>query len=391
MNYKTKMAKRVLEMEKSAIHEMTSLSKKYSDVAFLSWAKPSSGTPEFIKTAAVDAINKGLADGYSTSSGILELREAICDKLESFNKINASPHEIISTTGAIEGLAAAIFATIDPGDEVILPDPTYSTHIRQVLLASGIPVLVPTLENEGFSLDIDAIRDAITPKTKAILYCSPANPTGAVFSEKQLRQLADIALENNLVVITDEAYESFIFDDYKHFSIASIDEMKPRTISCFTFTKNYAMTGWRIGYLHAHEDLIPQITKAHIPLTICPPVISQYAALAALRGSQDCITKFNKIYLEARNLMCDRLDELSAVFDYQKPRGSYLMFPRILTDDGQDSMVFCKKLLHNIQVSTTPGIAFGPSGESHLRLSFCVPSEMINDAFDRMDNYFSKK
>ncbi|HHE40114.1 MAG TPA: aminotransferase class I/II-fold pyridoxal phosphate-dependent enzyme [Candidatus Cloacimonetes bacterium] len=318
----------------------------------------------------------------------MKLREEIVGKLKRDNKIEANAAQVLVTVGAIEGLSAAVMAVIDPGDEVILPSPTYSTHIRIVTIASGKPVLVPTIEEDGFALDIESIKKAITPRTKAILYCSPSNPTGTVFSEKQLRQIAEIAMENNLVVITDEAYEYFTFDDHKHFSIASIPEMKKNVISCYTFTKTYAMTGWRIGYLHADEELIPQITKAHIPFAICTPVVSQYAALGALQGSQDCVVKFREHYLATRNLMCERLDNLSSVFDYQKPGGSYLMFPRILLDEGKDSTSFCIKLLREGKVSTTPGIAFGPTGQSHLRLSFCVSEEEINKAFDRMEVYF---
>jgi aminotransferase len=316
------------------------------------------------------------------------LREEIVAKLKKYNKIEANVSQILVTVGAIEGLAAAVMAIVDPGDEVLLFTPTYSTHIRQVVIASGKPVLIPTIEEKGFALDFDAIRKAITPKTKAVFCCSPNNPTGTVFSEEELRELASIALKNNLIIITDEAYEYFIFNGLKHFSIASIPEMKKHVISCYTFTKTYAMTGWRIGYLHADESWIPQITKAHIPFAICAPVISQYAALAALEGPQDCITDFREHYLATRNLMCKRLDKLSSVFDYQKPEGSYLMFPRILLDEGKDSTSFCVNLLKKAKVSTTPGIAFGPAGQSHLRLSFCVSEDEINKAFDRMENYF---
>lgn len=381
---------RALNIKKSAIHEMTRLSKEIKDVAFLSWAKPTSDTPDHIKQGAIEAIKNDLVGGYSENSGILDLRKEIAKKLKRDNNIEANVSQLVVTVGAVEGLSSAIMALVDPGDEVILPSPTYSTHIRQVIIASGKPVLVPTIEEEGFALDIDAIRDAVTSKTKAILYCSPSNPTGTVFSEEHLRQLADIALENNLMVITDEAYEYFTYDDFKHFSIASIPEMRKNAISCFTFTKSYAMTGWRIGYLHADETLIPQITKAHIPFAICAPVVSQYAALAALQGSQDCIVKFREHYRSARDLMCKRLGELKSIFEYQKPRGSYLMFPKILLKEGKDSTTFCKKLLKEAQVSTTPGIAFGPTGESHLRLSFCVSEEMINKAFDRMKMYFNR-
>ena len=385
-----RISDRVLQIQKSAIHEMTRLSKEIEDVAFLSWAKPTSDTPEHIKKAAIDSIKNGKVGGYSENKGLLDLRKEISKKLKRDNNIDSVPSELIVTIGAVEGLSAAIMALIDPGDEVILPSPTYSTHIRQVVLASGRPVLVPTIEEKEFDLDLDAIRNAITPKTKAIMYCSPSNPTGTVFSENTLRRLADIALENDLMVITDEAYEYFTYDGNQHFSIGSIPEMKKNVVSCFTFTKSYAMTGWRIGYLHADEALIPQISKAHIPFAICATVVSQYAALAALKGSQNCIKDFRNHYLSARNLMCKRLDELDYVFDYQKPGGSYLMFPKILPDEGNDSTTFCKKLLKDGKVSTTPGIAFGPTGEKHLRLSFCVTEEMINKAFDRMQEYFKK-
>jgi len=383
-----RVSKRVSRIGKSAIHEMTRLSREVEDVAFLSWAKPTSGTPEHIDAGAIEAIRGGLCGGYSGNAGLPELRQEICRKLKRDNAIDASPSEILVTVGAIEGLSAAVMALIDPGDEVILPSPTYSTHVRQVVIASGKPVFAPTIEEDGFALDIDAIRAAITPKTRAILYCSPSNPSGTVFSEQQLRELAGVALEHNLAVITDEAYEYFTFDGHEHFSIGSIPEMRGRVISCYTFTKTYAMTGWRIGYLHADEELIPQITKAHIPLAICAPVVSQYAALAALKGPQECVAEFREHYRSMRDLMCERLDGLPGVFQYVKPSGSYLMFPRILLDEGRDSATFCKKLLREARVSTTPGSAFGPTGEGHLRLSFCVTEEQINKAFDRMDRYF---
>jgi aminotransferase len=383
-----KASKRVAAMGKSAIHEMTRLSKEIDDVAFLSWAKPTSGTPEHILAGAIAAIRDGLCGGYSETAGLLGLREEISRKLARDNAIESRPSEILVTVGAIEGLSASLMALIDPGDEVVLPSPTYSTHIRQVLIASGKPVFAPTIEEQGYALDVDAVRAAITPKTKAILYCSPSNPTGAVFPERDLRRLAELVLEHDLTVVTDEAYEYFTFDGHEHFSIGSIPEMRGRVVSCYTFTKTYAMTGWRIGYLHASEELVPQITKAHIPLAICAPVVSQYAALAALRGPQDCVGEFREHYRSARDLMCRRLERLGSVFEYSKPAGSYLMFPRILPDEGSDSAAFCKKLLRQARVSTTPGAAFGPTGQSHLRLSFCVPEAEIEKAFDRMDAYF---
>lgn len=381
----TLFSDRVLAMPKSAIHEMTRLSKSVDDVAFLSWAKPTTGTPEHIRQAAIRAITDGKTGGYSEPAGLGELREEIAGKLRRINGIEASADEIVVTIGAIEGLSAAMLAVVNPGDEVIIPVPGYSTHIRQVSMASGTPVCVPTIESRGFALDIQKIRDAVTDKTKAILYSDPNNPTGSVYSREDLKALAEIALSNDLMIITDEAYEYFTFDGFKHHSIASFPGMKDRVISAFTFTKTYAMTGWRIGYIHAAPPVIAQIKKAHIPLAICAPVVSQYAVLGALQESQECIDAFRDHYREMRDLMCRRLDGLDRVFDYQVPRGSYLMFPRIKSPDGADSLAFAKRLLMDARVSTTPGVAF--MSESHLRMSFCVPADTINKAFDRMEAY----
>jgi len=280
------ISNRVEQIPKSAIHEMTRLSKQYDDVA----------------------------------------RD---------NNIDANINQLLVTIGAIEGLMASVMAVIDPGDEVILPTPTYSTHITQVKLASGKPVLVPLQEDNNYKLDIDAIKKAITKKTKAIMYCTPSNPTGTVFSENEQRELAKIALEHNLTIISDEAYEYFTFDGKKHFSMASIPEMKDNVITNYTFTKTYAMTGWRIGYLHASEKNIAQIKKAHIPLAICAPVASQYAAIAALKGSQEIINEFRQSYIKSRDLMCERLDRLGSYFQYVKPEGAYLMFPKIIGKQGE--------------------------------------------------------
>jgi aminotransferase len=384
------ISNRVGQITTSAIHEMTRLSKQYEDVAFLSWAKPTSGTPKHINDAVISAIEQGLTGGYSQSEGLPELREEIVKKLKRDNNIITKPQELLVTVGAIEGLMASVMSVIDPDDEVVLPTPTYSTHITQVKLASGKPVFVPLQEANNYKLDIEAIKKAITNKTKAIMYCSPSNPTGTVFSENELRELSTIALENNLTVITDEAYEYFTFDGKKHFSIASIPEMKNHVITNYTFTKTYAMTGWRIGYLHASEQNIVQIKKAHIPLTICAPVASQYASIAALKGGQECVEKFRFSYLKSRDLMCERLNMLNSYFQYVKPEGAYLMFPKILGKQGKDSLDFCKRLLAEVKVSATPGVAFGPTGESHIRLSFCVPEETINKAFDRIEKFFNK-
>jgi len=369
---------RVSRINKSAIHEMTRLSRDIDDVAFLSWAKPTSDTPEHIKEGAISAIRDGLAGGYSPSSGLPELREEIVKKLKNYNNINANPSQIIVTVGAIEGLAAAVMAVIDPGDEVIFPSPTYSTHIQEVVLASGKPVIVPLVEENGFAWDIDAVRDAITPRTRAIMYASPSNPTGTVFSEKQLRQLADIALENNLMVITDEAYEYFVYDDNEHFCMGSIPEMKKNVISTFTFTKNYAMTGWRIGYLASSKYLVNQLAKMQYYNIACPPTPIQKAVYAAVLNAETQVQERVQLLKKRRDIIIKRVNDIEG-FNSLVPKGAFYAFPAF--DHDISSEEFAMKLLRS-GVICAPGSAFGKGGEGHLRFSFANSIENIERGMD---------
>jgi len=378
------LSRRITGMPRSNIHLMSALAREVEDPVSLSWARPFAGTPQHINDAAREAIAKGLVSGYSPGLGLPELREAIAAKLKRDNGIDATADEVMVTVGAIEGITAALAAVIDPGDEVLFPSPNYSTHTEEVRLFSGVPKFVPTIEEEGFRLDVDAFRKAVTDRTRAIVFCSPSNPTGSVFAEEDLRALGELALERGLMIITDEAYEYFVFDGAKHFSLASVPEFRNNVVSVFTFTKTYAMTGWRIGYLHARADLIGQINKAHNCCAICAPVVSQYAALAALTGPQDCVKEFAAKYLRMRDRVCERLDGLSQHFSYQRPQGSYCIFPRILHPEGKDSLAFCMRMLKEARVSTTPGVGFGPTGEEHLRITFCGADSDIDRAFDRI-------
>ncbi|RLC61297.1 MAG: aminotransferase, partial [Chloroflexi bacterium] len=331
-------SKRITAMPRSVIHMMSALAREVDDPVSLSWAKPVHGTPQHINAAAIEAIEKNLCSGYSTGLGLPELREAIAAKLRRDNNMAARPDEILVTVGAIEGIGAALAATIDPGDDVLLPSPNYSTHTEQVRMLSGRPVFVPCIEEENFRPDMDALRDAVTDRTKAILFSTPCNPTGGVFNEADLRAIGELALEHNLTVIIDEAYEYFTFDGVPHFSLGSVREYRENVISVFTVTKTYAMTGWRIGYVHAPSDLIYEMNKAHNCMAICAPVVSQYASLASINGPQDCVDDFRQKYLRNRDRVCERLDALSEHFSYQRPAGSYCMFPRILHPDGKNSL-----------------------------------------------------
>jgi aminotransferase len=381
---------RISAMPRSNIHLMSALAQQVEDPVSLSWAKPAAGTPEHINAAAIEAIRAGQCSGYSPGLGLPALREAIGTKLARDNGIAAKPDEVLVTVGAIEGITAALAAVLDPGDEVLLPSPNYSTHTEQVRLLSGRPVWVPCIEAEGFRPDLDALRAAVTERTRAILFSTPCNPTGAMFSEQDLRAIGELALKYNVAVLIDEAYEYITFDGHRHFSLASVDDYRDHVISIFTLTKSYAMTGWRIGYLHAPARLIPEINKAHNCNAICAPVVSQYAALAALNGSQDCIGEFNAKYRAALNNVCRRLDALGDYFAYQRTQGSYCIFPRILHPLGADSLAFCQRMLTEARVSTTPGAGFGTGGEGHLRITFCCAPADIDRAFDRLEPWLKQ-
>lgn len=382
------VSRKALDVQPSAIHRMSALAAMTPGAVALSWARPDADTPEHINEAAINAIRNGLTSRYSPPAGLPVLRDAITKKLATYNHIEVSPAEVLVTTGAVEGIFAAVLALLDPGDEVLLPDPNYMTHELMVRMASAVPVFFPTVEREGWRLDLDALERSITSKTRLIVFCNPCNPTGAVFPEADLRRLAEIVLAHDLFVVVDEAYEYFLFDEARAFFLGSMPEMRDRVVECFTFTKTYAMTGWRVGYIAASEYLIGHILKTHTPMTICAPVVSQYAALEALNGPQDCVSRFLRHYIDWRDLMCERLDRLDHVFSYKRPLGSYNMFPRIVEQGAGSSADFCMRVLSEVGVAMTPGAPFGPLGEGHVRLCFCSSAETINKSFDRLDRYF---
>ncbi len=349
---------------------------------------PSFFTPDHIREAALRAIKDDLVSRYSMVPGLLGLREEVCRKLATFNSIGAEPNEILITVGASEALIVAILALIEEGDEVLLPTPSYPAHIQGISLAGGRPVYVPLVEDENWKLVPEELEKQVTVKTKAMLLCSPLNPTGTVFAEEDLRRLAEIALKHNLWVITDETYEFLTYDGIKHFSIASIPELRGQVISCFSLSKTYAMTGWRVGYMLVPIGTIDNMVMVHDAIAICAPVPAQYAALAALRGPQDCIQVFRNELAQRRDIVCERLDKLG-IFGYQKPYGAYYVFPRIERMQI-DSVEFSVRLLREANVMTVPGKGFGPTGEGHIRFSFAGPREVIERGFDRLESWLRK-
>ena len=387
------IARRVAQISVSAIKQMPVLASKVEGCISLGQGIPSFETPSFIREAVIEALRSDHAIGkYSLQPGLPELRIEIARHLQQTKGIRVDPEkEIFVSCGAMEALAAATATIVERGDEVLIPSPTYSSHIEQVLFAEGKPVFVPLTEDQEWKLDLEGFKRAITPKSKAIFLCNPMNPTGAVFSQEELETLAQIALEHNLFVINDEAYDFLVYDNLPYFSLTSIPDLKKNLITTYSFSKMFCMTGWRVGYMYASARIVDQVLKVHDAFAICAPRISQYAALAALKATNGkdgegdrSIQQLVARLASRREIACQRLNNLLHVFSYIKPRGAYYVFPKIMIKE-MGSMDVSLDLLYEAKVITIPGSGFGPSGEGHIRLSFGATEEEINKAFDRID------
>ena len=388
--YKTHgISQRVKQISISAIKEMPLIANKIGGCVSLGQGIPSFPTPGHIVEAVCRVMREDLHSGkYTLGPGLPKLRLLVADRLSDQIGRSVDPDtEICITVGAMEALLASILTVVERGDEVILPSPNYASHIEQVLLAEGIPVFVPMLTN-GWQLDVAALERALTPRTKAIVLCNPHNPTGANFTEPALRRLAELAVKHDLFIISDETYDFLVYDNQPHFSLTGVAELKDRMIATFSFSKKYAMTGWRVGYVYATEPLLDQIMKIHDAAAICAPTLSQYAALAALQGPQDCVDEIRRALKRRRDLTCARLDRMNQVFDYVKPQGAYYLMAHYKIA-GIGSMEFALRLLREARVVTIPGAAFGPDGENHIRLSFGGNESEINEAFDRIEQWLS--
>lgn len=382
----------------SPIKEMELRASRIPGVISLAQGVPSFDTPEMIKRRAIEAIELGKVAKYSLAPGLLELREVITQKLEEENKFYDFEEEIIVTAGSIEAITATLLAILSPGDEVLIPDPSYTSYQPAVGVAGGVPVFVPLDEKEHWAFDIAELEGRITPKTKALLFCNPNNPTGTIFTRNQLHAVAQLAIKHDFYILSDEVYKDFIFDaEEKFYSLAEMRGIRDRLIYIFSFSKAYAMTGWRIAYLATHQELAKKILAVHDALVTCAPVVSQYAALAALEMAKEELERYRQIYKKRRDLICRRLDKIKNVFEYQKPDSAYFVFPHIKDEilrkisPGGNSKQFALKLLEEARVATVPGAAFGPGGENHIRMCFGRSEEDINRAFDRMEKFFNEQ
>lgn len=371
----------------SPIKEMELRASKIPGVISLAQGIPSFETPLVVREKAIEAINQNKTSKYSLTPGLPQLRELVEEKLALDKMFYDFDKEIIITCGAIEAISATLLAILNPGDEVIIPSPSYTTYQEVIKLAGGVPIFVDLDEKNKWSFDVEKLKKIINQKTRALLFCNPNNPTGTIYPKEELLKIGKLAEKNNFFIISDEVYKDFVYKkDYQFFSLAQIPEFRKRIIRVFSFSKSYAMTGWRIGFLHTDKEICQEILKVHDCLVTCAPVVSQFAAIAAFEETENFIKANFNVYLERRELICNRLDRLSNIFNYQKPESAYFVFPRII--DASDSWQFSLNLLEKAKVATVPGIAFGPNGENHIRMSFGVSEEIINQAFDRLETYF---
>ena len=340
--------------------------------------EPDFTTPEHLIKAGFEAALNGRTH-YTSSYGIQELREAISSKMKKFNNVSSTFKNVLVTPTKF-ALNLSVMSLLNTGDEAIVPEPYYLSYPDIVRLHGGKVLTSPTDSN--YSFDFDDMRKLLSPRTKMVIISNPTNPTGKVYSEKELKALSDFVIENNLYLVSDEIYEDLIFEG-KMFSPASIPEMFNRTITVGGFSKSYAMTGWRVGYMVAHEDIIKASNKMQQQTITCAPSVSQYASLAAI-NDRETPAKFNEIFRRRRDLVYDLISQ-SDRLEMRKPEGTFYAFVKY--KGKVTSEVFSEKLLNEKLVVVTPGSAFGDQGEYHFRLSFATDDETIREGIAKIREF----
>lgn len=334
--------------------------------------QPDFDTPANIKEAAKKALDQGVT-AYSSNYGDIRLRRAIAEKLERMNHLNVDPtKEIMVTCGGEEAVAAALFALLEKGDEVLIADPSYIPYSSLTKIAEAEPVYVPLDEKNGYCFDLEKLEAAITNKTKLLILCTPGNPTGTMMDGESLRRLAEICCRHDILVLADEAYEQVLYDGNKHISMASLPGMWERTITVQSFSKTYSMCGWRIGYLVAPAELMRIVVRAHQTVAMNACSFGQLGALEALTGPQDSLYAMLAEFDRRRLLLYNGLKELG--IPCSRPQAAFYLFPDI-GEFGMDSFTFAEFLLDKYGVATVPGVEFGKNGENHLRISYATSFE----------------
>jgi len=363
-------------------YDLLERSESMTGVIALGRGDPDLPTPGHIVDAAKRAIERG-SDRVSDPAGLPELRRAIAAKLERENGVTVDPAGgVVVTTGGQEGLFLLVQAILGRGDEILVPDPRYTSYDVAIQMAGAKMVSVPTEERDGFDLDPGAVEQRITDRTRVLLLITPGNPTAGTITPPNLRRIAEIARKHDLLVISDEIYEKLLYDGAEHLSIGSLPGMAERTITLNGFSKTYCMTGWRVGYLAGPRKVMRRVRRLKELASSCAPVVSQWAGVAALEGPQDAVEEYRRIYEGRRRVVLDGLDRLG--FTYGDPRGAFYIFVNAASV-GMDSIDLSRKLLEEARVLIFPGTGFGEQWVDYMRVSYLAPEEELAEAMSRVE------
>ena len=383
MDYSKILSPVVVNTEKSGIRKFFDILETMDDVVGLTVGQPDFVTPWHIREAGIESLEKGRTY-YTSNAGTYELRVEI-DKYmtRKFNVSYDPNNEIIVTVGGSEAIDIALRSVISPGDEVIIPTPSFVCYAPLTRIAGGVPVILETKYEDKFKINPEALKAAITPKTKMLVLPYPNNPTGAIMTEEELRDIADVLRNTNIVVLSDEIYAEMTYGR-NHTSIASIEDMKERTIIASGFSKAYAMTGWRLGYICAPAPLTEQMLKIHQYAIMSSPTTSQFAAIDALKNGDEDIKMMTDEYNRRRRYIYNGLKSIG--IDSFEPEGAFYIFPKI-GDFGLTSEQFCEKLLYDYKCAIVPGNAFGAGGEGFARISYAYSIKHITQALERIEAF----
>lgn len=381
-----RFSRAMVETPPSGIRKFFELLIGHDDVISLSVGEPDFPTPWLMREEAFYHLEKGQTS-YTSNWGLLELREEIVRYMERYNLHYNPAKEVLVTVGASEGVDAVLRAVLNPGDELIVCEPCYVNYVPLAHLTGAKIVRLDTSVN-GFYPTAKQFEALVTPKTKAIMFCSPSNPTGTMIPAEELEKIAAVARKNQIWCIADEIYCELVYDGFKHTSIGSFEGMKDYTILLNGFSKSFAMTGWRIGWIAAPEDLMAQIVKLHQYNTICAPIMSQYAAIEGLKHGWDEVEKMRISYQQRRNLMYKAFCDMGLAVP--EPTGAFYMFPDI-SSTGMDDDAFATELFQKHNVAVVPGSAFGQAGKGHIRCCYATSVEKIKTALERIAQFVEEK
>ncbi len=383
IDYSKILSQTVVHTEKSGIRKFFDLLDSMTDVVGLTVGQPDFVTPWHIREAGIVSLEKGKTY-YTANAGTMELRQEIDRYLTRRFGLSYSPdNEIIVTVGGSEAIDIALRAVIEPGDEVIIPNPAFVCYAPLTRMAGGVPVIIETRYEDKFKLTPEALRAAITPRTKMVVLPYPNNPTGAIMTREELEGIAEVLRDTDVLVLSDEIYAEMTYGR-PHCSIASIDGMRERTILVSGFSKAYAMTGWRLGYLCAPPELVEQMFKIHQYAIMCAPTTAQLAAIDALRNGDEDIAMMTEEYNRRRRYIFNGLKSIG--IDSFEPEGAFYIYPKI-GDFGLSSEEFCEKLLYQHKCAIVPGTAFGQGGEGFARISYAYSIKHITQALERIESF----